>query len=80
MSASLTKSTSSLPSGTARPYWMDNVFATEQNGSFVPPALTTSTEKMLLVMPGSHCTSSMLLLLHQALMVFAHCMVLLHDF
>jgi len=59
-STGLTNSRSSLP---ARPYWMDNSYATEQDGSFVPPALTTSIEKMLLVMPSSRCTAFTFLLL-----------------
>ena len=61
MSVSLTNRNLALPAGAARPFWMDNPYATEQNGSFVPPALTTSIEKMLLVMPSSRCTSSFVL-------------------
>ncbi len=53
MSASLTNRNLTLPAGAARPYWMDNSHPTEQNGSFVPPALTTIIEKTLLVMPAS---------------------------
>ncbi|DBB14759.1 TPA: hypothetical protein ACH3X3_004373 [Trebouxia sp. C0006] len=48
MSASLTNRNLTLPAGAARPYWMDNSYPTEQDGSFVPPTLTTSIEKMLL--------------------------------
>ncbi|KAA6425466.1 MAG: hypothetical protein FRX49_04364, partial [Trebouxia sp. A1-2] len=54
-STSRTNSSLSLPPGSPRPYRMDSL--TEQNISFVPPALTTSTENMLLVMPGP-CSSS----------------------
>ncbi|KAL0039442.1 hypothetical protein WJX79_008577 [Trebouxia sp. C0005] len=45
-STSRTNSSLSLPPGSPRPYRMDSL--TEQNISFVPPALTTSTENMLL--------------------------------
>ncbi len=71
MSASLTNRNLTLPAGAARPYWMDNSYPTEQNGSFVPPTLTTSIEKMLLVMPAS-CCHVLAAVLQQAFMVPAH--------
>ena len=68
MSASLTNRNLALPAGAAHPY---NSYPTEQNGSFVPPALTTSIEKMLLVMPAS-CCLVLAAVLQQAFMVPAH--------
>lgn len=69
MSASLTNRNLTLPAGAACPYWLDNSYATEQDGSFVPPALTTSIEKILLVMPTIFIGAAVL---QQAFMVPAH--------